>query len=446
MRRAAARVSRILGVLLCCVASEAWGQEYLHTVVSLAGDTAPGTGGGTYSNFAGDASIDAARNVSFSAFVTGGSVGEGIFAGSSGADTAVALPGDPAPDTGGGAYSGLSGPALDGSGELAFFATVTGGSVGEGVFVVSGGTDTAVALPGDVAPGTGGTYSSVAGVPSINASGEVAFHASVAGGSVDEGIFVDSGGTDAAVALPGDAAPGTGGGTYASLAGASINASGAVAFTASVAGGSVSMGIFVDSGGTDTAVALVGDAAPGTGGGTYSSFIGIPSINAAGDVAFFAFVSGGSASEGIFVDAGGTDTAVALPGDPAPGTGGGTYAVGLASSERRINASGQVVFYAGVTGGSASAGVFVDSGGTDTAVALAGDPAPGTGGGTYADFSVPSINALGDVAFHATVTGGSSATGIFEAVVGAHGVPALGAPALALACLALTALLALRRG
>ena len=40
------------------------------------------------------------------------------------------------------------------------------------------------------------------------------------------------------------------------------------------------------------------------------------------------------------------------------------------------------------------------------AVAFVGDPAPGTGGGTYDGFGIPAVNESGDVVFRATVTGG----------------------------------------
>ena len=42
------------------------------------------------------------------------------------------------------------------------------------------------------------------------------------------------------------------------------------------------------------------------------------------------------------------------------------------------------------------------------AVAVVGDPAPGTGGGTYDGFGIPAVNESGDVVFRATVTGGTA--------------------------------------
>jgi hypothetical protein len=419
-------------------------QSYLQTGIALEGDTAPGTGGGTYSSFGIDPSINTSGDVAFLASVTGGTALSGIFVDSGGTDTAVALVGDTAPGTGGGTYSSLAGPSVNASGDVAFWSFMTGGTALSGIFVDSGGTDTAVALVGDTAPGTGGgTYSSFGIDLSINASGDVAFSASLTGGSASAGIFVDSGGTDTAVALQGDSAPGTGGGTYTFLSSASINASGDVMFSSPLTGGSASAGIFVDSGGTDAAVALDGDTAPGTGGGIYAGFFD-PSINASGDVAFIGSVTSGTAFSGVFVDSGGTDTAVSLDGDSAPGTGGGTYSSFVGAS---INVFGDVAFRGFPMGGTVFDGIFVDSGGTDTAVALGGGTAPGTGGGTYAGFSNPSINASREVAFTGFATGGTVSQGIFKAVPFVASVPALGAHGQTVAALALAvagALAALR--
>ena len=89
-----------------------------------------------------------------------------------------------------------------------------------------------------------------------------------------------------AVALAGETAPGTGGGTYATFGVLSINASGDVVFVGNVFSGTVSQGMFLDSGGADTAVALEGNTAPGTGGGTYETPFFGTSINVSRDVAF----------------------------------------------------------------------------------------------------------------------------------------------------------------
>lgn len=61
-----------------------------------------------------------------------------------------------------------------------------------------------------------------------------------------------------------------------------------------------------------------------------------------------------------------------------------------------------------------TAGVFRDDGSSLAGIAVTGHEAPGSGGGTYSDFRLnPDINAAGEVAVAATVTGGTTAGGIF---------------------------------
>ena len=57
------------------------------------------------------------------------------------------------------------------------------------------------------------------------------------------------------------------------------------------------------AGGTVSDVAIVGNTAPGTGGGTYSGFGQVPivSLSNSGQVAFYADVIGGTVSAGIGV-------------------------------------------------------------------------------------------------------------------------------------------------
>jgi hypothetical protein len=396
-------------LLVWALAGAAWAAGGGTSSVAISGEPAPGTATGTYAFF-GTPSPSEGGVVAFQASVENATASSGIFLNSAATQSAVVFEGDPAPGTGAGTYSGFGDPWLNGLGDVAFLATVTGGTASRGIFVDSGGTPTAVALQGDPAPGTGeGTYSSF-GDPSINGSGEVVFFAFVSGGTASRGIFLD-GSSREECWLEGDAAPGTGGGTYAGFGDHSLDESGDVAFFASVSGGTTSAGIFLDSAGTETAVALVGDPAAGAGGGTYAGF-GDPSLNGLGDVAFLATVTGGTASRGIFVDSGGTQTAVALEGDPAPETGGGTYSF---FGSPFLGDSGDVAFRANISGGALGQGVFVDSGGAQTAVALEGDPAPDSGGGSYSFFDRPRIGGSAAVIFRANVTGGAASQGIFAA-------------------------------
>lgn len=396
-----------------------WAQSFDQSAVSITGDPAPGTGGGSYVTL-GRPVIGDTGDVVFQASVTGGTAVSGVFRDSGGLDGEVAVAGDPAPGTGGGTYSLLDvRTALNAGGDVLFRSAVVGGTTGAGIFVASGASDRTVVLEGDPAPGTGGGVYDALSPDDFHATSNVVFRASVSGGTAGTGIFLDVGGVDSAVAVAGDPAPGTGGGIHSILiAPASANANGDVLFQSRVTGGSASYGVFLDSGGVQTAVVVQGQVAPGTGGGIYGAF-SPPSFNDSRDVVVQAGINGGTVSSGIFLISGGAHTVLALPGDPAPGTGGESF-VGFGAGPV-INASGDVVFRASVTSGAQTLdGIFVASGGAIRLVALEGQTAPGTGGKTYTHstldvFDVPSINDSGVVAYRAWLSGTNPTTGVFRA-------------------------------
>src|SRR5207245_8290379 len=81
-----------------------------------------------------------------------------------------------------------------------------------------------------------------------------------------------------------------------------------------------------------------------------------------------------------------------------------------------VNGRGEVAFFASLLRGRASEGFFLAAGPRVTRVALEGDAAPG--GGTFSGFGkhpMPSLNDMGDVAFAAAVAGGKTVEGIFVA-------------------------------
>jgi hypothetical protein len=346
--------------------------------------------------------------------------------------TPVALLGTAAPA--GGNYSTLGNPSLNASGQVAFPATLTGGSSTSGIFAgtpgPSGFTVQAAALQGTAAP-AGGNYSSFLLIaPAINSAGQLAYTASLTGGSSTQGLFVGtpgpSGFTGQAVALQGTAAPA--GGNYNNLSSPLLNASGQVQYTSSLTGGSSSLGFFVGtpgpSGFTGQTVGLAGTAAPA--GGNYSVFGSTPILNASGQVAYFASLTGGSSTQGLFAGAPGSMQAAALVGTAAP-TGGNYSSLGNPA----INNAGQLAYSASLTGGSATAGLFVGalgpSGVTMQTAALQGDAAPA--GGNYIAFTVPLLNASGQLAFRSTLTGGSSTAGIFAGAPGSFQTIVLGGAA-----------------
>ena len=149
------------------------------------------------------------------------------------------------------------------------------------------------------------------------------------------------------IALSGTAAPD--GGTYSGFGafGPILNSSGQVAFTASLTGGSSGAGIFAGSAGSVQTVALLGNTA--AAGGIYDT-IGMPVLNDAGQVAFVAgTIDGNSRRSGIFAGVPGAVQAVALSGTATPA--GGTYSSfdSGQSSGVRLSGSGQMALVAGLT-------------------------------------------------------------------------------------------------
>ncbi len=104
----------------------------------------------------------------------------------------VALIGQVAPVTGGVCFSSLSTASVNNSGDIAFNAGLSNGS--DGIFKMSHGLLSLVALSGQSISGSLGLTMGAMGDPIINDSGSVAFIAYVQGGSSQlEGLFVSSG-------------------------------------------------------------------------------------------------------------------------------------------------------------------------------------------------------------------------------------------------------------
>jgi hypothetical protein len=327
----------------------------------------------------------------------------------------IALTGLAAP--GGGTYSAFSNPATNYSGQVAFDASVAGGTSTSGLFTGTTSTVQAVALQGTAAP-SGGNYGSLYSSQSnelavINVNGQLAFNAPLTGGTSTLGSFT---GTSAAtlqtIALQGTAAP-AGGNYNAFLAQGTntpyspvLNDAGQVAIQSSLTGGSAAYGIFAGSTAANLqTVALVGGTAPN--GGTYASIVTMPTINGNGQVAFIGLPGG---VQGIFAGAPGSAQTVMLSGTAAPTTG-ETY--GNPSTTYSYNTAGQVGFQAALTGGASSQGVFVGSPGNVLPVVLNNTLAAGGSGGLYNALSSVNVNSAGRLAFSASLNGGTATSGLF---------------------------------
>jgi len=155
------------------------------------------------------------------------------------------------------------------------------------------------------------------------------------------------------------------------------------------------------------AVVRSGQVAPG--GGRFDRFdvtsqpIVAP-INARGQVAFYATVLRAPAREGIFLAEAGRVTKVAAFGDAVPG--GGTLAEFAAHPLPSLNAAGHVAFGAQIAGGRATEGIFLAGAVGLEVIALAGDDAPGVPAGVVVGFDAPTLNDSDELAFVANVRRG----------------------------------------
>ncbi len=190
------------------------------------GDPSPVVGNFAFFQFgATDLSLNEAGQIAFRAnsqALPASPVGA-IFVGSATAvPSKVVAQGDPGP--GGSTFSMIPTQLqLNNAGQIVYVAGLTGGPA-EGVFLgTAGGPQISVALTGDPAPGTGGTFSDFSNADiEVNNSGQVAFWAAVNSFAVDSGYFLDSGvAPPVARLLEGQSLPGGGAsGPVASFPGA----------------------------------------------------------------------------------------------------------------------------------------------------------------------------------------------------------------------------------
>jgi hypothetical protein len=367
-------------------------------LVARSGTSAPA--GGTYGSFEIPV-VGASGQVAFIANLTGGSSPQGIFVGAPGALQTVVLQGTAAPA--GGNYGSFSSQpvVVNGSGQVTFYADLTGGSSTGGSFLAVPGSVQTVALKGTAAP-AGGNYTGI-GTPALSASGQVAFQSALSGPET-EGIFAGVPGALQTVAIRG--APAPGGSTYGQLNGVTMNSSGQVAFEGVRSIGDT--GLFFGTPGAIQAVALQGSPAPG--GGNYGLLGSAPELSSTGLLTFRAGLTGTFANHAVFAGAPGDLQTVASQGSGAPA--GGSYNNLVVPV---INDSGQVAFHATLTGGSSNQGIFVGTPGSVQALALQNTPAPG--GGTFSSLDSIShiVNASGQVAFIGTTT----VRGLYVGVPGA---------------------------
>jgi hypothetical protein len=326
----------------------------------------------------------------------------------------------------------------------------------------SGGTTARVVSEGDAAPGAGGVIASTFGYSFfVNAKGQVAFEAPMAGGASAEGIFIWSqlaGLTK--VAATGESSPiagktflsvslserlgsslidvgvsSIGSGSTSTVLSTSINPvlssllndAGQLAFSSTVISGTTSSGaVFLyDPSGTISKIVVTGD--PASGGETFVAIASAKALNSTSQVAFEGYAAA-------------SPTALVVPSGLFIGSAGAMpQRVGLSSS---VFPSGSFDIFSGLADGGELAfdnfsissptnqpgfGVFTgDTGGTVQTIAVNGGAAPGGGtfslGTTYTTgttvstvfTSIAQIDRESDVALRGGITGDTSDSGYFR--------------------------------
>jgi len=318
------------------------------------GDSVPGLGRFNRIFALGNLSLNNAGAVAFGAQTTlNNSTKNGLFLSNAPGISNIVYEGDP-----------ISGNAVSAPSLRSYSLNNTGAVVFQGffsspsrqvIFLKNAGVISPIVVTGDPTP-LGGTFRfAFLNLWSFNDAGAVLFGSQIDNGSSTMGIFTAKDGVIAKIAAIGDRAPD--GKKFNNIDnGPSINNLGDVIFEASVGEGfNVDYtGLFLFSNGMLSLMAKVGDAAPG--GGRYSVFSG-PLINDAKQICFDASLEGGSSSNGFFFIAStGVIEKIVATGDPTPV--GGSFS-GLGNGTMQINAGGAVAFLGFVTGGSATSGIFL---------------------------------------------------------------------------------------
>ncbi len=194
------------------------------------------------------------------------------------------------------------------------------------------------------------------------------------------------------------------GGTFTELSSMALNQQGKVAFVGSTKGG-VPQAIYFAGGSDLKKVVAVNDPVPGEGVVREISHV---TLNNADAVAFIARVEPGKAPRALFLASDDRLHKVVRTGDPAPL--GGQFGEFTNPS---VNSRGEVAFEGTISGGRAASGIFVGLKSGVRGVVAAGDPSPI--GGTFKDLALPVLNDHGGVLFWASLEGGEVPAGLFLA-------------------------------
>jgi len=371
-------------------------------------------------SFLGSPTLSNKGTVAFYGQVEGGA-GRGIWYGLPGDLGIVARDGSPAPGIDGATFEDFDNPILSPGGKIAF-----GGSLNnEGDVTAANDTGIWTGLPsapalvareGMTAPGTDFEFFSLHGLASgsitVNDNARVAFFAHPEPTSrLGSAVWIGGAGQLELVAMEDLPAPGTNN-DFQSIGDLLVlNGSGSVAFSGFLAGANSSedQARWIGPVGGVELLMREGQVAPGTEGGRYVS-PNAPVINAKGNAAFVSAVVG--SNTGIWVGKAESLELLALNGMEAPGTGGALFEsfftpIFSGSNIPLINANDQVAFLAALaTENDNNLGLWRGAPGDMDLMARTGTIAPGTGGQTFQDIDLFTINSNDDVAYTARVADG----------------------------------------
>jgi hypothetical protein len=299
-------------------------------------------------------------------------------------------------------------------GQVAFYATVLHAPAREGIFLADAGRVTKLAAFGDSLPG-GGTLSEFGAhpLPSLNQAGHVAFTAEIAGGRATEGVFLADADGLHVIALAGDDAPNVPAGVFVDFDAPALNDNDELAFVAEVRRGRDLLDVlYFWNGRRLQRVLAEGDRLLRIGG--VMDKIGGAALNNSGVIAFPGAIFKGPTLGGIFV-AGTRDLRLLVSaGDRVP-----SGAMILRFSERvAIDNEGAVAFgaYLGDQARTREAVLRIGPEGLGE-IAIEGAPAPG--GGRYAGFGPwPTMAPSGLTAFIAALDGGPGPLAAFAGTAG----------------------------
>ncbi len=293
--------------------------------------------------------------------------------------------------------AGVSAPALGPDGCSAVRAFLVGGG---SRILRHCGTISEVAVTGEAAPG-GGIFAEFVDNVAYGAPGQIVFTAILDDGNT--GLFRDVAGVRTSIVR---SSPSSDAFTAVRLVG--VSADGRVGFRGSRVRGRD--GLFVSDGDRVQRIVEVNDASPV--GGTFETVAGA-SMNDAGDVAFRADLSDGTGGVFRTATSGGVSVvrAVAREGDPV---GGDVRVRSLPSSlTPSINAGGAVAYRATLTGAETGSAIFVASpDGTTTPILNVGDT---TAVGVLLRFRDPVLADDGSLVIPASIKGGGPSLFVYRA-------------------------------